>query len=201
MEEVLGLTSNLSQHLQKKDEDILEGVSLVNYQRALKTLRAKGFGGFLKKISFFCQKHDIQMLKKTDFYVNSRNRTTKITNRHHFEVEIFNTVLDMQIIEFGDRFSKEYTELLANMASLSPCQLTFYYHTLQQDARFANLKGITDLARVLVDTKKKHGSFTLVYQLLKITLVLPVASVTVERCFSAMKLVKSDLRSRMSDNI
>ena len=39
----------------------------------------------------------------------------------------------------------------------------------------------------------------MVYRLLKLALVLPIATATVERCFSAMKLVKSDLRNRIGD--
>ena len=37
------------------------------------------------------------------------------------------------------------------------------------------------------------------YHLLKLALVLPVATATVERSFSAIKYVKSDLRNRMGD--
>ena len=35
---------------------------------------------------------------------------------------------------------------------------------------------------------------------MKLVLVLPVATATVERCFSKMKLIKTDLRNRMSDD-
>jgi hypothetical protein len=39
-----------------------------------------------------------------------------------------------------------------------------------------------------------------VFLLLKLTLVLPVATATVERAFSAMKYIKSDLRNRIGDD-
>ncbi|GKB49092.1 MAK10-like protein [Tanacetum coccineum] len=48
-----------------------------------------------------------------------RNRIIGITNRHYFEIDIFNPVLDMQIQEFGDRFSEISTHLLSNMSALS----------------------------------------------------------------------------------
>ncbi|XBI07244.1 hypothetical protein VPH35_135174 [Triticum aestivum] len=54
------------------------------------------------------------------------------------------------------------------------------------------------LAKKLVDTKK-HLAFPLVYQLLKLVLILPVATASVERCFSAMNIVKSVLRNKMGD--
>ncbi|KAK1427789.1 hypothetical protein QVD17_16484 [Tagetes erecta] len=42
-------------------------------------------------------------------------------------------------------------------------------------------------------------SYYLVYRLLKLALVLPFATATVERCFSAMKRVKSSFRNRIGD--
>ncbi|XP_052623635.1 uncharacterized protein LOC111876086 [Lactuca sativa] len=162
--------------------------------------------------------HNIRIVDMSEYYVTPRKRRTNKTNQHHFEVVIFNTVLDMQIQEFGDRFSEVGTDLIENMAALSPCdsfssfdkakllklseiykndfndseraqlngQLDIYYHSLLDDEKFFNLKGIADLSRLLVEIGK-HLSFPLVYRLLKLTLVLPVATATVERCFSAMK--------------
>ncbi|XP_024963682.1 uncharacterized protein LOC112503942 [Cynara cardunculus var. scolymus] len=77
-------------------------------------------------------------------------------------------------------------------------QLNMYYLIVRQDKRFVNLSGIAELARLLVETKK-HQTYPLVYRLLKLALVLPVATATVERCFSAMKIVKSDLRNKIGD--
>ncbi|XP_023752283.1 uncharacterized protein LOC111900630 [Lactuca sativa] len=166
-----------------------------------------------------------------EYYVTPRKHRTNKTNQHHCEVVIFNTVLDMQIQEFGDRFSEVGTELMKNMVAFSACdsfssfdkakllklseiykkdfndseraqhnrQLDIYYHSLLHDERFFNLKGIADLSRLLVETGK-HLSFPLVYRLLKLTFVLPVATVTVEQCFSAMKFLKTDLRNRICDD-
>ena len=45
----------------------------------------------------------------------------------------------------------------------------------------------------------KYRLYPLVYRLLKLVLVLPVATATVERCFSSMKIVKTSLSNRMGD--
>ena len=45
----------------------------------------------------------------------------------------------------------------------------------------------------------KHITFPLVYQLLKLVLILPVATASVERIFSAMNVVKKKLRNKMGD--
>ncbi|KAI3523499.1 hypothetical protein L1887_01674 [Cichorium endivia] len=232
MHEVLNLTGILSKHLQKKDQDIVEAASLVRgTMNALKALRATGFEKTLAKVFSFCHKHDINIVDMNENYVTSRNRRTNVTNQYHFEVDIFNTVVDMQIIEFGDRFSEISTQLLEYMGALSPCdsfanfdktkllklselykkdfddsermqlegELEIYYHSLHNDDRFTSLKGIADLSCLMVATGK-HRSYPLVYRLLKLALVLPVATATVERCFSAMKLVKTDLRNKMGDD-
>jgi hypothetical protein len=62
---------------------------------------------------------------------------------------------------------------------------------------FDNLNGISDLAKLMVQTNK-HITFPLVYQLLKLVLILPVAIALVERCFSAMNIVKK-LCNKMGD--
>ncbi|XP_060216471.1 uncharacterized protein LOC132643952 [Lycium barbarum] len=64
------------------------------------------------------------------------------------------------------------------------------------DKRFFDLKGLGDFSKKLVETKK-HGTYPLVFHLVKFDLLLPVATATVERAFSAMKLIKIDLRNRM----
>ena len=46
---------------------------------------------------------------------------------------------------------------------------------------------------------KKHIIFPKVYLLLKLALILPVATASVERAFSAMKLIKTDIRNKMGD--
>ena len=61
------------------------------------------------------------------------------------------------------------------------------------------MNGIADLAIMMVKNRK-HISYPLVYRLLKLALILPVATASVERCFSAMKIVKSDLRNRIGED-
>ena len=45
----------------------------------------------------------------------------------------------------------------------------------------------------------KYRLYLLVYRLLKLVLVLPVATATIERCFSGMKIAKTSLSNRMGD--
>lgn len=231
MEEILGHTNGLSKHLQKKRQDLLESSKLIQAtKQALNDLRQNGFDDMLKKVTSFCEKNGITVLDMMGSYGNPRSRNNVITNRHHFEVEVFNTVLDMQIQEFGNRFNEVSTTLVENMSGLNPCngfskfdiskivafsemypddfnmndsgcilgELKVFYHSVKEDDRFLNLDGICHLARVMVETGK-NLSFPLFYRILKLALVLPVSTATVERCFSKMKLIKTDLRNRMGD--
>ncbi|XP_076950028.1 uncharacterized protein LOC143622894 [Bidens hawaiensis] len=134
----------------------------------------------------------------------------------------------MQIQELGSRFNEVTTKLLTNMSSLSPScnfsafskvnlinlaemypcdfdekdklvyELGHYITNVKEDKRFANLSGLGDLAKMMVKTRL-HIDYPLVYRLIKLSLVLPVATASVERCFSSMKNVKTDLRNRMGD--
>ncbi|XP_075087607.1 uncharacterized protein LOC142169616 [Nicotiana tabacum] len=75
---------------------------------------------------------------------------------------------------------------------------TYFVDVHDVDERFSNLQGLVDLSETLVKTKK-HLNYPFVFHLVKFSLLLPVAIATVERTFSVMKLIKSELRNRMND--
>ena len=59
------------------------------------------------------------------------------------------------------------------------------------------------LQEILDEMTKSHtygGIFPETWKLLNITMALPVDTATVERSFSQMKLIKTRLRSRLSDS-
>ena len=105
----------------------------------------------------------------------------------------FNTSKLMKLSEF---YPNDFTSLEQMTLEF---QLNTYIENVRKDQRFQELNGLTDLARVMVKTDK-HITFPLVYKLLKLALTLPVATASVERCFSAMKIVKTNLRNRISDH-
>ncbi|XP_076892467.1 uncharacterized protein LOC143544202 [Bidens hawaiensis] len=77
-------------------------------------------------------------------------------------------------------------------------ELGHYITNVKEDERFANLNGVSDLAKMMVETRK-HIDYPLVYRLIKLSLVLPVATTSIKRCFSSMNDVKADLRNWTSD--
>ena len=54
------------------------------------------------------------------------------------------------------------------------------------------------LAMKMVQTNR-YTTFALVYRLIELALILRVATATVERAFSAMKIIKTDTRNKMGD--
>jgi hypothetical protein len=80
-----------------------------------------------------------------------------------------------------------------------PWQLNMYVANLRRDERFQNLKNLSELSVMLVKTKK-HEQYHIVYKLLKLVLILPVATASVERMFSSMSYLKNKLRNKMGDD-
>ena len=61
---------------------------------------------------------------------------------------------------------------------------------MRSTEEFLALKGIGQLAEKMVEMKK-NVSYPLVYSLVTLTLILPVATATVEIAFSAMNIIKN----------
>jgi hypothetical protein len=77
----------------------------------------------LEEVSSFYIKHDIDILNMDDEYMlhgHSRRKSQGITNLHHFHYELFNNIIDMQLNELDDRFTKTSTKLLLYVACLNP---------------------------------------------------------------------------------
>nr|KAJ0217053.1 hypothetical protein LSAT_V11C300152970 [Lactuca sativa] len=161
----------------------------------------------------------IQQRKDQDI-VNTLNQ---VDNLHHYQLDVFKEVIDMQLQEMNNRFNEVNTNLLLCIACLCPSQ-SFkafdlekimkmatlypeefpteydlrvlevehgnYIKDVREDERFADLKSIGDLAKKMVE-EKKHIIFPKIYLLVKLSLILPV--------FSAMKLIKTDIRNKMRD--
>nr|XP_009612353.1 uncharacterized protein LOC104105691 [Nicotiana tomentosiformis] len=101
-----------------------------------------------------------------------------------------------RIMTLAKHYPDEFGEL--KLRDLSRQLDTFIWHMEHGDPRFSDLKGIGDLAKALVEANLVE-TYLLVYLLVKLTLILPVTTATVERTFSSMKYIKDELRSSISD--
>ncbi|KAK2654286.1 hypothetical protein Ddye_014142 [Dipteronia dyeriana] len=68
----------------------------------------------------------------------SRRKTQEIKNMHHYRVDLFSAVIDMQLQELNSRFPEANTELLLCVACLSPTDqfYAFNKHKLIRLAQF-----------------------------------------------------------------
>nr|XP_016497173.1 PREDICTED: uncharacterized protein LOC107816020 [Nicotiana tabacum] len=76
----------------------------------------------MDEVSLFCAKHDILVPNMEEFYIpgKSKRRPSSVTYSHHLRVELFYTMIDLQLQELRSRFDVVSGNLLLGMASLNP---------------------------------------------------------------------------------
>ncbi|CAH9080550.1 unnamed protein product [Cuscuta epithymum] len=78
-------------------------------------------------------------------------------------------------------------------------QLQVWIYEMRGNEAFSTLQSIGEVSKKMVELTI-HKSFHLVNRLIELALVLPVATATVERAFSVMNIIKTDLRNKMGDD-
>ena len=83
MKSILAITNDLSQALQRKDQDIENAMRLVEVSKQrLQTMRATGWSSLMDEVSSFCGKQCIDVPNMDDKYVaqgRSRRRAEELT--------------------------------------------------------------------------------------------------------------------------
>lgn len=207
---ILGYTNELSECLQRREQDILNAISLVNVaKKRMQELRSDGWDNFLERVISFCHKHGVDVPAMDGDYIpygksTRKARARKQTNDDHFRREVYIGVIDQISQELDNRFDEINMELLSCMVAFSPSnsfqsfdaqklrrlaefypkefsknnllklelQLDNYIDDIRQDDEFQGLENIVDLSVKLVETKR-HKVHDMVYQLLKLVLLLP----------------------------
>jgi hypothetical protein len=100
-----------------------------------------------------------------------------------------------RLLQLAELYSEDFSG--SDMGQLR-IQLDRYISNVKNNEVFSGLRDIGELAKKMVEMKY-HITYELVYRLLELALVLPVATATVERSFSAMKFIKTNLRNKMDD--
>jgi hypothetical protein len=234
MLKVFRITNELSLLLQKKDQNIVQAMSLlVDVKTRLVNLRNEGWAPLFQEVKDFCVAKKIKLPDFSELRPRwgcSRLDDDLITKEHHYRVDTFLAALDAILTEIDHRFNEASSEVLICFACLDPrdsfsmfdiakiARLTEIY---DQDFSTVDRSNIRDdletfilhvrrvddyrachdfasLAIKLVENKA-HLLFPVVYRIIELALILPVATASVERAFSAMNIIKTDLRNRMSD--
>ncbi|XP_071704777.1 uncharacterized protein [Rutidosis leptorrhynchoides] len=123
MVDVLEITNDLNTTLQRKDQDIVNAMHQVRGSKTrLQCMRDDGWELLFGKVSLFCGKNDIEITNMEDLYYDgiSRRRGSHVSSLHHYNVDVFYMVIDMQLRELNNRFNEVNTTLLISIASLNP---------------------------------------------------------------------------------
>ncbi|KAL6518006.1 hypothetical protein OROMI_033707 [Orobanche minor] len=201
---------------------------VVTTKRQLQDLRENGWDDLLGDVNSFCSKNDIsipnmednisgRLRRKHTFFHHFRVEIfCQVVDRISQEMENrftkTNTELLMCIscLDPKNLFSNYSSSGLVRLAELYPQdfsaddrmelaeQLKMWISEMRGNAIFSKLENVRELTTKMVEVRF-YTIFHLVYLLIKLALVLPVATASVERAFSAMNIVKTYLRNKMGD--
>ncbi|XP_070042929.1 uncharacterized protein LOC142178097 [Nicotiana tabacum] len=144
------------------------------------------------RVEIFCAVIDVQLQELNDrFDVVSSNLLLGMASLN--PVNSFANYDKGRILTLAKCYPNEFDEV--QIRDLSYQLDTFLIHMRCDNAKFSNLQGISDLAKALVEANLVE-TYSYIYLLLKLTLILPVATATVERAFLFMKQIKNDERNK-----
>ncbi|KAK9713778.1 hypothetical protein RND81_06G051100 [Saponaria officinalis] len=110
---------------------------------------------------------------------------------------LFSSFDKKKLLKLAKFYPKEFSSFDIEALTF---QLDIYITNMRKDSRFHHLKNIGELSAKLIETNKQV-SYPIVCLLLKLVLILPVATTSVERVFSSMTFVKNKLRNRLGDKL
>ncbi|KAK1358550.1 hypothetical protein POM88_051808 [Heracleum sosnowskyi] len=123
---IFGITNELNVALQKHDQDIVNAMAMVDITKtSLQKLRDEGWNFHMDKVTSFLVKYGVEVPNMEANYIIPgrrmyRGKSPQITNFHHFRVEVFLSVIDLQLQELENRFPEVSKELLMCMSCFNP---------------------------------------------------------------------------------
>ncbi|XP_025670089.1 uncharacterized protein [Arachis hypogaea] len=125
MRNILEVSHDLCQALQRKNQDILNALTLVSTTKTLiQRMRESSWEAFIKEVILFCEKHEVEVPDLNAMHIPRRGRTRKIVDQisveHHYRVNLFLAVIDTQLQEINGRFNDNMVELLTLSSTLDP---------------------------------------------------------------------------------
>ncbi|QHN84741.1 Zinc finger MYM-type protein [Arachis hypogaea] len=125
MRNILEVSHDLCQALQRKNQDILNALTLVSTTKTLiQRMRESSWEAFIKEVILFCEKHEVEVPDMNALHIPRRGRTRKIVDQisveHHYCVNLFLAVIDTQLQELNGRFNDNMVELLTLSSTLDP---------------------------------------------------------------------------------
>ncbi|CAN1787406.1 Zinc finger MYM-type protein 1 [Linum perenne] len=221
-------TMCLSQAFQRKSIDILEALGMVSTSKTLlQKLRDDGWELLLEEVSSFCLKHGIDKpdlsqpghrgMKEMplehlyhyqyfnqciDYQLNELNSRFSETTVRLLQLsaaldpkDSFKSFNEDHIYQLAVEF---YPQDFNDQERLIMRSELPYYAKRVVRSRDFEVPSLAKLMEILV-TRRLEKQYMMICRLIRLILTLPVSTATTERAFSAMKFVKTDIRSNMAD--
>ncbi|XP_042387908.1 uncharacterized protein LOC121980001 [Zingiber officinale] len=206
MKMILGMTHELSLVLQQKDQNIVQTISLIESVKVPEMKDNCLIGGRSRRrkqvitklhyyrVEIFYQVVDLVIQEmNTRFSEVSTELLSCIACLH--PRNSFSEFNVQKLVRLCDLYPEDFS---TNDYIVIKQQLQNFIHNIRHDPNFSGIEDLGSFAQKIIETLKNQA-YPLVYRLIEMTLVLPVATASVERVFSAMKMIKTDLRNRMGD--
>ncbi|XP_021745267.1 zinc finger MYM-type protein 1-like [Chenopodium quinoa] len=148
------------------------------------------------RVGIFVRVIDLH-LQELDDRLNERNMEILICMACLSPKDNFSSFDKDKVLKLASFYPEEFSSF--DLMALE-CQLDIFMENMLNDDRFQGLNDLNSLSMMLVKTNK-HKTFPLIHLLIKLMLILPVATASVERVFSAMTCVKNKLRNSMGDQL
>ena len=153
----------------------------------------------VKNLHRFCVDMFLSVIDRQLLELNERfdevNTELLICMASFSSIDSFAAFDKEKLVKLAGFYPKDFS---SSELSHLPSQLNLYIIDVRNDERFRNVRSLAELSIKIVQTNK-HLRHEVVYKLLKLVLVLPVATASVERVFSIMNYVKNKLRNKIGD--
>ncbi|XP_021768492.1 zinc finger MYM-type protein 1-like [Chenopodium quinoa] len=148
------------------------------------------------RVEIFVRVIDLH-LQELDDRFNERNMEILICMACLSPKDNFSSFDKDKVLKLASFYPEEFSSF--DLMALE-CHLDIFMENMLNDDRFQGINDLNSLSMMLVKTNK-HKTFPLIHLLIKLMLILPVATTSVERVFSAMTCVKNKLRNSMGDQL
>ncbi|XP_039119231.1 uncharacterized protein LOC120255479 [Dioscorea cayenensis subsp. rotundata] len=208
----------------QKDQNIVNTMELIVIVKELmQDLIENGWGAFLEEVRNFYVAMSVSVPNMEDSIpVQGPSRCGRqlVTYYHHYHAELFIAVIDLYTaikllrciacVDPRNSFSKFDHGMLVRIAQIYSDdfstsdhlilkeQLRIYMLDVRRNFDFSSYYDLASLSMKMVQTNKLL-TFQLVHRLIELALILPVATTIVERAFSTMDIIKTDLRNKIGD--
>ncbi|XP_058734484.1 uncharacterized protein LOC131606207 [Vicia villosa] len=223
MKEIMGVTNMLCQALQQQSQDVVNDINLVCSTKTLiQELREDGWNKLFTCVKSFCEKHDIEIPDLDDVHSTTRfehyfrveiffttiDKQLQELNSRFSEQAIGLLTLSCALSPKDNYKAFNFDTICTLVEKYYPMdfneqerinlqfQLRHFIIDARQASSLKNLSTIQNLCSYLVATGK-NGIYYLIDRLFRLVMTLPISTATTERFFSAMKIIKTRLRSKM----